>query len=134
MIATEQEVRMLTGKARYKLVADAFKFDGIAFVVEVDHARVKYEELKLINDFWSGAEAREADYGVLEAVLRMLAVTIMTSVLEGRNLQGVIREFTHDHHSSGIEGWPAMDGSQGWLIVSVDDLPYDSDDFSVEAL
>lgn len=86
--------------------------------IEVDHDVMTEKQLHEINNFWSGADYRLKESGgsVLNAVLAHLAAAAMNVAVECYvNTEGVVEEFNGD----GREGWPPMDGSEGFKITYV---------------
>ena len=109
--------------------------DKIDVVIEIDNEKVTNKDLHEINNFWSGSDDRvdEEDGSVLNAVLKMLANVIFSNQLYyGFGTSGSIRKFDWD--KEGVEGWPKMDGSMGFKIISVDDADFDTDYMNVVAI
>ncbi len=112
---------------KYKLIYDFREIE-----IEVDHNKISEKDLHQINDFWSGSTERlnANENNVLYAVLKMLAIQIIQVQIEyNYNEFGVIGVF-----DKGIEGWPKMDGTNGFKIVSVDEFLPDDYDISIEEI
>lgn len=93
--------------------------------VEIDTDRMTEERLHEINKFWGDAEYRVANSNgdVTTAVLRLLFDEVRGLVQRSpRVLSGVLYAFAWEDakgkYKDGVEGWPAMDGSEGIRIVS----------------
>lgn len=93
--------------------------------VEIDTDRMTEERLHEINRFWGDAEYRVAKSkgDVTAAVLRLLFDAVRGLVQRSpRALSGVLYAFAWEDakgkYKDGVEGWPAMDGSDGIRIVS----------------
>lgn len=114
---------------RYIIVCNSID-PGPEFVVEIDHRAVTALSLHERLRFWDDkVPARAAPVDVLNRVLRHLGLVILGFVLQDYNLEGVIARF-----ADGVEGWPKMDGSEGWRIISVDTPSFELTDFSIEGL
>ncbi|PVY74763.1 DUF2528 family protein [Pectobacterium versatile] len=103
-------------------------FGELDLVVEVDHDLVTDDTLTEINTFWgdSSSRLRDADGNVLIAVLKMLGRRcFQLTTAYGYSVQELVREFET------IEGWPFMDGSEGFKIIDCDELAFDKSDISV---
>lgn len=111
---------------RYKITYD-WTFD---MVVEIDHDVMTDAKLHEINNFWSEAEYRfeRADDDIVKAVLLMLAAKAFAMTFEHWD---VPRAFDWKA-GRGQEGWPAMDGSDGIKIISIDDFEIDVDNLIIE--
>ncbi|WP_345891371.1 DUF2528 family protein [Dickeya oryzae] len=109
------------------------EWDGqLTLMVEIDHDIVTAELLMQINFFWSNARDRLEDAGgnVLVAVLKMLGQRCWQMVIaHGYNTQGLIREF-----GNGVEGWPKMDGSNGFRILDCEEIEFDESDITVDEI
>ncbi len=104
--------------------------------VEIDHDIVTEQALTEINEFWSGHEYRVMKHGsVLNAVLVMLAQHAIPLVYEhSYNTYGAVSLFDWDE-GNGQEGWPPMDGTNGFKIVGVEtDGLFDSDDMTIKVI
>lgn len=93
--------------------------------VEIDTDRMTEERLHEINKFWGDADYRVANSNgdVTTAVLRLLFDEVRGLVQRSpRALSGVLYAFAWEDakgkYKDGVEGWPAMDGSEGICIVS----------------
>lgn len=103
-------------------------FGELDLVVEVDHDVVTNDTLTEINTFWSDSSdrLRDADGDVLIAVLKMLAQRcFQLTTAYGYSVKGLVLEFET------IEGWPRMDGSEGFKIIDCDELIFCKADISV---
>lgn len=92
-------------------------WSGGEVVICVDLNVATEDMLHEINNFWCGSEERlaEADGDVLTAVINNLArVCFIILMKYDWNAYGLMMEFDYDE--GGIEGWPRMDGSDGFLI------------------
>lgn len=109
-------------KKRYKLTY-AEMFD---VVVDIDDEKCTDELLHQINNFWSNAKYRllAAQGDIRKAVLQMLCVTVMQlSITEWNALNHMVE--------GKEEGWPALDGSSGITLVSVDDYEFTDDEVEI---
>jgi hypothetical protein len=104
----------------YKLSTQDFEM-----AVEIDTDRMTEERLHEINRFWGDAEYRVASSNgdVTTAVLRLLFDEVRGLVQRSpRALSGVLYAFAWEDskgkYKDGVEGWPAMNGSEGIRIVS----------------
>lgn len=93
--------------------------------VEIDTDRMTEERLHEINRFWGDADYRLAasNGDITAAVLRQLFDEVRRLVQRSpRALSGVLYAFAWEDakgkYKDGVEGWPAMDGSEGIRIVS----------------
>ena len=93
--------------------------------VEIDTDRMTEDRLHEINKFWGDADYRLANSNgnITTAVLRLLFNEVRRLVQRSpRALSGVLYAFAWEdakgRYKDGIEGWPAMDGSDGIRIVS----------------
>ncbi len=93
--------------------------------VEIDTDRMTEERLHEINKFWGDADYRLAasNGDITAAVLRQLFDEVRGLVQRSpRALSGVLYAFAWEDakgkYKDGVEGWPAMDGSEGIRIVS----------------
>lgn len=108
--------------------------------VEVDHDKVTEETLHEINHFWSDAESRlvEADNNILQAVLVYLGqVLLWKQVQSSFGVTGLIKSFDWDDrfsYDSRFEGWPKMDGSMGFKLVSIIPYVFYEGDFEVSEI
>ena len=110
-------------KKRYTIQYD-WMFD---VVVTIDHDVMTDEKLHEINNFWSGAEERlrRSKGNVTDAVLRMLALRAFHMTITDLDAIGRLRRGEE-------EGWPPLDGSEGILLVSLDDFEFDEDEISIK--
>lgn len=103
--------------------------------VEIDTDRMTEERLQEINRFWGDADYRLAasNGDITAAVLRLLFDEVRGLVQRSpRALSGVLYAFAWEDakgkYKDGVEGWPAMDGSEGirivscWLELELDEL------------
>lgn len=104
-------------------------------VVDVDHDIMTEEELRGINEFWMSAKWREEHHGgVLNAVLSMLAATVIRIQFENDYyIKDLVKQFDWEA-GRGVEGWPPVDGSHGIKIIDVTDIQFDSDDMNVSEI
>lgn len=93
--------------------------------VEIETDRMTEERLHEINRFWGDADYRLAasNGDITAAVLRQLFDEVRRLVQRSpRALSGVLYAFAWEDakgkYKDGVEGWPAMDGSEGIRIVS----------------
>jgi hypothetical protein len=113
--------------------------------VEIDTDRMTEERLHEINRFWGDADYRLANCNgdVTAAVLRLLFDEVRGLVQRSpRALSGVLYAFAWEDakgkYKDGVEGWPAMDGSEGirivscWLELELDELIHVEEEQSVE--
>lgn len=120
-------------KTKYNINYD----NKASVIIEVDDEIMTEEALAEINNFWSNHENRldAAEGNILRAVLKLLTATILvTQVEQGVNKAGMIRMFDWNGRNGGIEGWPCMDGSQGFEIIDVDDFEFDAFDMTILSL
>lgn len=113
---------------RYKISYD-WSFD---MVVEIDHDIMTDEKLHEINNFWSDAEERyeRADDNIIKAVLMMLAAKAFGMTFSHWDVAGAFDW----KKGRGEEGWPSMDGSDGIKIVYIDDIEFDTENFSFKEI
>jgi len=119
-------------KKRYLLEHDGTYFD---MTIEIDHDLVTDKELTEINEFWTRSEERldAAGGDVLKAVLRMLCQCVIHLQFEyGYNAQGIRDLFDWDKRHNGQEGWPKMDGSDGFHIVNVSETEIPASEITVK--
>lgn len=113
--------------------------------VEIDTDRMTEDRLHEINRFWGDAEYRVANSNgdVTTAVLRLLFDEVRGLVRRSpRALSGVLYVFAWEDskgkYKDGVEGWPAMDGSEGirivscWLELELDEFIHVEEEQSVE--
>lgn len=113
--------------------------------VEIDTDRMTEDRLHEINRFWGDAEYRVANSNgdVTTAVLRLLFDEVRGLVRRSpRALSGVLYAFAWEDskgkYKDGVEGWPAMDGSEGirivscWLELELDEFIHVEEEQSVE--
>ncbi|MCW2478862.1 DUF2528 family protein [Candidatus Symbiopectobacterium sp. NZEC135] len=108
-------------------------FGTLDLIVDVDLDIVTEDSLNVINNFWSDSSWRlnDANGNLLFAVLKMLAQQCFQMVTaHGFNANGLIHQFDWDG-GNGMEGWPPMDGSYGFKIISCDELEFDMGDITV---
>lgn len=119
------------GIKRYKVDYD-FKAE---VVIEINHNVMTEKNLAEINNFWSNSKSRAQREGsVLNAVLKMLAATVLRLQVEhGYNTGGIIDLFNWNDRN-GQEGWPEMDGSHGIKLVSVDEFSFEYGEMSISEL
>lgn len=96
--------------------------NGLGIVVDIDHAIVTDAALHEINNFWSGAKIRltVANGDILLCVLRLLWRSVMYLTMETHS----VRE---QFNGNEVEGWPRMNGTQGWGLVNYDIPAFDPD-------
>ncbi|WP_028294057.1 DUF2528 family protein [Oceanobacter kriegii] len=97
--------------------------------VEIDHDVMTDETLHEINDFWMDNDEmlESADGNIIHAVLKRLCIVCLSLDIEyGYNTGGIIELIEK------LEGWPAVDGSTGIKLLSVDGLCISADDITVE--
>lgn len=102
--------------------------------IAVDHDIVTGDMLHEINDFWSDSKYRLArnNGDILTTVLKMITrQALYISVSMGYNTFGVVEEFSWEE-GNGVEGFPPMDGTQGFEIKYVELDIFDYDDMTVE--
>lgn len=104
-------------------------YDGKASIrVQIDHDIANDELFNTINEYWVGADRnKDEENGVFNAVMKHLAQEIFQLGMNGNmGLKSIIREFEHD-----MEGWPRMDGSYGFKLLSVEHFCFDEDDITI---
>jgi hypothetical protein len=124
----------MSNKKRYLLEHDGTYFD---MHVDIDHDKVTEKELTGINEFWSESRDRlEAEGGdVLRAVLKLLCQTVIHLQFEyGYNTHGIRELFNYSAAGKGQEGWPKMDGSEGFEIMSVSDTELPSSNITIKEM
>lgn len=113
----------------YRLMIELGPTDA-SFDVEIDHRVVTDTSLRERNEFWGDAKRRSANCGSdRNAVLKLLALVLLDLAFDGYTLEGAIAKF-----ASGIEGWPKMDGSEGWRLTSFESPSFDITDVSIGEL
>ena len=98
--------------------------DGYTDVI-IDIDREIWTDEKLIDlyAFWRDpAEITDTDYPAAEAVGTMLATRCLA--LATKHIGDVVDFFDTDAKHGGQEGWPKMDGSAGFRIISVGKLDF----------
>lgn len=112
---------------RYRMTYNDFDI-----TVEIDHSMLTDADLYEINNFWSGSEDRLSDAGgsLRTAVLKMLCAEILRLTLTELDPIGAFDW----KKKSGVEGWPAMDGSEGIKIIDYDELTIDNRDVTVQEI
>ena len=108
-------------------------------VVEIDHDIVTDEKLHAINNFWTGADDRlcVANESVLDAVLCSLAERCFQLQIEyGYTTKGLIGLFswTDPLGFGPQEGWPNMDGTDGFKLILVDTVTFSPGEMTVQVL
>jgi hypothetical protein len=93
-------------------------------VFAVDHNKADNELFHQMNNFWSGAKYRldESNGDVVLAVLKMVAKYCFSyQAYHSLNNYGMMSHFgSGEDKSSGVEGYPRLDGSYGILLMRVD--------------
>lgn len=100
-------------------------------VIEINSDIVNEKIMTSINQFFLDHEDRVDENGSsFNGVLKMLGALVLSlSVEYDYNTSGIVSLFDYD--KSGIEGWPKMDGSSGFKIISVENNLFDASDFTV---
>lgn len=104
----------------------------MAVIVDLDI--LTEEKLYDINNFWCDADdcLDDADDDVLVAVLRRLAKEcFILATAEFDSIEYLISKFDYQEPNGGIEGWPKMDGTEGFQLLFFAPLIIDNNEIDV---
>lgn len=106
--------------------------DNVSMQVAIDRDICTDEKLLEMNEFWSGAEGRLSRAGgsPLKAVLKMLGLAVARETIDSWDAKEAF-DWSKD---KGVEGWPALDGSEGITLLEFDEYTFDEDDVHVRLL
>ncbi|KVN33326.1 single-stranded DNA-binding protein [Burkholderia pyrrocinia] len=110
----------MKGKRRYVLTHD-FSYE---IVVEIDHDVLTDERLSELVRFWGDCESRIKQHGALTAFLKLFAARFMTESVASSSPKDAFNE-------GRVEGFPAVDGASGLLVVDYDKFSFEANDIDV---
>ncbi|KWZ43773.1 single-stranded DNA-binding protein [Burkholderia savannae] len=110
----------MTGIKQYVLTHD-FSYE---IVVEVNHDLLTEEKLCDLVRFWSAGEARIEQHGPLQAFLTLFAAQFFAETIDSLSPKDAF-------NAGRVEGFPAVNGSDGLRVVDYDEFSFEADNIDV---